>query len=103
MTMLLTAGSTTQRVAAPNTHSPVEVYERCQCDPGEPDFTATHFMTDDGILTCARGLLYRVCAHCCCGTNEQRCESTHQHGSAHPWCQVTAALVRRSCSWGWSA
>lgn len=101
MTTLLTADADTRAMTAPHTHSPVEVYERCHCDTSEDNYAATHFMTDDGIMTCARGLLYRVCAHCCCGTNEQRCESTHHHGSAHPWCPVTH--LRRRHPWRRSA
>lgn len=101
MSMILTAEADARLVSAPNTHSPVEVYERCQCDTSGDDFAATHFMTDDGIMTCARGLLYCVCAHCCCGANEQWCESTHHHGSADPWCPV--AQDRRHQSWRRSA
>lgn len=67
-------------------HDVVEIYQRCDCDPDDAGFPATHFVVAEVGVTCARALLYVVCAECCCGENHQRCEDTHVHGHGHPWC-----------------
>lgn len=76
-------------------HGVVEIYQRCDCDPDDVGFQATHFVIADVGETCARGLLYVVCAECCCGENHRRCEDTHVHGHGHPWCPDAGTGNRR--------
>lgn len=71
-------------------HDIVEIYERCGCDPDDIDFHPTHFAIDGVGVTCARGLLYLVCAQCCCDSNRHGCEDTHVHGYGRPACPAGA-------------
>lgn len=67
-------------------HVPVGIYDRCRCEPGGIDYPATHFINTDAGLACERGLVHLVCAQCCTGANEARCETDHVHHRGKPWC-----------------
>ncbi|WP_102145685.1 hypothetical protein [Mycobacterium hubeiense] len=82
----MTTATLNENIASHSTHTAVEIYLPCDCDPTEADHLATHFAVDGVGLTCARGLLYAVCARCCCGDNHAHCENTHVHGTGRPWC-----------------
>lgn len=85
-------GAVNETPTAPHGHGLVEIYERCGCDPDDDGFPPTHLVIADVGMTCARGLLYLVCADCCCGDNQQRCEDTHLHDLGRPPCPLGQPL-----------
>lgn len=67
--------------------TPVAVYERCGCDPGDTRYATEHFIIDGVGWTCHRGLVHLVCSSCCSGAdNAAVCDDTHRHGTGRPWC-----------------
>jgi hypothetical protein len=86
MTAASTALLSATPTAAHSVHTPVEIYERCSCEPGDATYPQTHFHADGAGLTCERGLVHLVCAHCCSGANQTCCEDSHDHGPGQPWC-----------------
>ena len=87
-----TAALTPELVAA---HVPVGIYDRCHCEPGGIDYSATHFINTDAGLGCEVGLVHLVCAQCCTGANQARCEEAHQHGTGKPWCPSAHVAAHR--------
>lgn len=79
--------------APPANHCPhdvVEIYQRCDCDPDDTGFQATHFVIADVGVTCARGLLYVVCAECCCGENHRAARTPMRTAPATPGARTRA-------------
>lgn len=88
--------ATTSLTSGPVTaHVPVGIYDRCRCEPGGIDYPATHVINTDAGLACELGLVHLVCAHCCTGANEARCETDHVHHSGKPWCPGGKAIEIR--------
>jgi hypothetical protein len=80
-------------------HTPFEVWEHCPHTHAEKD-TRAFFVPGVGRV-CEKGLVARVCTHCCTDENGQTktCATDHDHDPEFSICPTMAIVEGRNAPW----